>query len=250
MFNACLVVPHYNHHELLSVVLDGLESLQLPLILIDDGSDDNSFSTVQSLTVDADNVELLRHPLNRGKGAAVCSGLRHARLNQYTHAIQVDADGQHNIDDVSRLLELAQQHPNAIISGLPQFDKDIPRSRYYGRMLTHSLIVLETLSLRVRDAMCGFRVYPLAQMDKLFDHYYLGPRMDFDIEVMVKADWAGVAIRYLPTKVAYPESGVSHFDYIRDNVDIARMHCRLIFGMLLRLPLLLWRRLSSLGARV
>ncbi|MDH3695051.1 MAG: glycosyltransferase family 2 protein [Gammaproteobacteria bacterium] len=245
-FKPCLVVPHYNHHELIAGVIEKLEPLQLPLILVDDGSDEQYFDAVKDLIANMEWIHLLHHPQNRGKGAAVSSGLRHARLRQYTHAIQVDADGQHNIDDIPRLIECAEKYPQAIISGLPQFDDDIPRSRYYGRMLTHSLIMLETISLRVRDAMCGFRVYPLAQMERLFDRYYLGPRMDFDVEVLVKADWAGINIHYVPTKVSYPESGVSHFDYIRDNVDITRMHIRLLCGMLPRLPLLIWRQIAKI----
>lgn len=245
IFTPCLVVPHYNHDQLLQTVIDRLHKLNIPLVLIDDGSSDASFATVRSFVDGADWIDLLRHPVNRGKGAAVCTGLRHARLAKFSHVIQVDADGQHNIEDVPRFLDLAQEFPDAIVSGLPQFDHDIPRTRYYGRMLTHFLIMLETLSLRVRDAMCGFRVYPLLNIDKLFDRYYFGPRMDFDVEVLVKADWAGIEIRYLPTRVAYPESGVSHFDYVRDNVDITRMHLRLLAGMLPRLPLLLWRQVNA-----
>lgn len=245
-FNPCLIVPHYNHDQLLQTVIDQLQKLNMPLVLIDDGSSDASFAKVRSLVGGADWIDLLRHPVNRGKGAAVSTGLHHARLESFSHAIQVDADGQHNIDDVPRIMDLAREYPDAIVSGLPQFDHDIPSARYYGRMLTHILIMLETLSLRVRDAMCGFRVYPLAHVDKLFDRYYIGPRMDFDVEVLVKADWAGIDIRYLPTQVTYPESGVSHFDYVRDNIDITRMHLRLLAGMLPRLPLLLWRQVNVL----
>ena len=247
-FNPCVVVPHYNHDQLLEAVIGELQKLSIPLILVDDGSSDASFTKVQSLVDNTSWIELLRHPVNRGKGAAVSTGLRHARLADFSHAVQIDADGQHNIDDVPRIMELAQEFPAAIVSGLPQFDHEIPKSRYYGRMLTHTLIMLETLSLRVRDAMCGFRVYPLASIDRLFDRYYLGPRMDFDVEMLVKADWAGIEIRYLPTPVTYPESGISHFNYVRDNVDITRMHLRLLAGMLPRLPLLLWRQLTAFGS--
>ena len=243
-FNPCLLIPHYNHHQLVGQVIEKLKGLRLPLILVDDGSSRESFYSVQRMVVDQSWIKLLHHASNRGKGAAILTGLRYARRFSYTHAVQIDADGQHNCDDVPRLLALARQSPESIISGFPIFGKDMPRSRYYGRLITHLLVIVETLSLSVRDSMCGFRVYPVVVTNSLFDKYFIGARMDFDTEVMVKANWSGTTILYLPTPVVYPKSGISHFDYIHDNVFMVRMHCRLLLGMLFRLPYLIRRRNS------
>jgi hypothetical protein len=93
--------------------------------------------------------------------------------------------------------------------------------------------------------MCGFRVYPLNEVLEICDSARLGSRMDFDPEILVRAVWAGIALKYVPVKVNYPEHGTSHFHYLRDNLLISWMHTRLITGMLLRMPLLLrqmWRR--------
>ena len=91
--------------------------------------------------------------------------------------------------------------------------------------------------------MCGYRVYPLAPVLALLDTVRLGRRMDFDIEILVRLVWRGLRIVSLPTRVRYPEDGVSHFRVLRDNVLISRLHAGLFAGMLLRAPLLLWRRL-------
>ena len=125
------------------------------------------------------------------------------------------------------------------------FDESISKLRYYGRYLTHVLVWLETLSTEIRDAMCGFRVYPTDSVVTLINRKAPGPRMAFDTEILVRASWAAIPIRYTPVKVHYPEDGSSHFNYLRDNVIISWMHTRLILGMLLRLPVLLWRKVRG-----
>ena len=77
---------------------------------------------------------------------------------------------------------------------------------------------------------------------RLMDEETIGLRMDFDVEVLVRLFWRGIVVHNLPTRVTYPLDGVSHFDVWRDNVRISRMHARLFFGMLRRLPRLLVRR--------
>jgi predicted LPLAT superfamily acyltransferase len=154
----------------------------------------------------------------------------------------VDADGQHAIEDIPKLLALAERHPDALISGQPIYDDSIPRSRLYGRWVTHVWVWIETLSLQLKDSMCGFRVYPVAPTLRLAARETLGKRMDFDTEVMVRLYWQGNTSVFLPTRVTYPQDGLSHFDALKDNVRISLMHTRLFFGMLPRMPGLLFRR--------
>jgi hypothetical protein len=127
-----------------------------------------------------------------------------------------------------------------VIYGVPIYDADVPRSRLYGRYLTHVWVWINTLSFDIRDSMCGFRVYPLPPTLALLP---LPPRMDFDVEVMVRLHWAGLKFQPILTQVVYPQGGLSHFRLWRDNARISWMHTRLFFGMLLRLPVLLWRKL-------
>src|SRR5436190_22249370 len=97
--------------------------------------------------------------------------------------------------------------------------------------------------------MCGLRVYPLVPTCAIWHRFRLGARMDFDTEIMVRLHWSGVHIITVPTRVTYPRDGVSHFKMLEDNVFISRMHTRLFFGMLIRLPALIGRRLGHRGVK-
>ena len=239
-FRPCAVVPVYNHHTALRGIVDALRAEELPVILVDDGSDAVTKSTLTSLA--APGVEVLTRPENGGKGAAVLAGLMRASAEGYSHALQVDADGQHDLADVPALLKLAQEHPRHLISGTPQYDASVPGVRFYGRYLTHFLVWTATLSFTLKDSMCGFRVYPIAATLNLRDR--IGSRMDFDTDAMVRLYWAGTESLFLPTRVRYPEDGISHFRMLRDNLRMAWLHLRLNLGMLPRSPWLIGRNLN------
>jgi len=172
----------------------------------------------------------------------VKDGLRMAHDRGYTHALQIDADRQHDCADIERFLREAQSNPHAFIIGAARFDASIPTHRRLARGLTHLWVWINTLSFDIEDSMCGFRVYPLAIVTPLLDEPCLGDRMEFDMEILVRAHWRGHTFVNVPTKVEYPVTGVSHFRLVRDNVLISAMHARLFFGMLFRLPALVWRR--------
>jgi hypothetical protein len=187
----------------------------------------------------------VRRAVNGGKGAAVMSGMDAAFADGLTHALQVDADGQHSLADIPGFLDASRADPEALICGVPAYDASVPKGRLYGRYATHVWVWIETLSFAIRDSMCGFRVYPLAPAHRLINEARLGTRMDFDIEVLVRLFWRGVRIINRPTRVIYPEGGISHFRLWRDNLRISWMHTRLVFGMLVRLPVLLARKIAG-----
>jgi glycosyltransferase involved in cell wall biosynthesis len=239
----CIVIPVYNHRHGIGPVLDQLRPHGLPVILVDDGSDADCAEHLRELTAAApEQLSLVRRARNGGKGAAVITGLREAGRRGFSHALQVDADGQHNLADLPAFLRQAGARPDALITGIPVYDRSVPKSRLYGRYLSHFWVWVNTLSLDIRDALCGFRVYPLAPTLALLEQERLGRHMEFDCEVLVRLHWRGVPIINLPTAVHYPRDGVSHFRLWRDNVLIAGMHTRLLLGMLKRLPVLLKRR--------
>lgn len=237
----CIVIPVYNHEEAIGSVVAELGGCGLPIILVNDGSRPQCARILQRLAADHERVELVNLPENRGKGGAVKAGLRFAREQSYTHALQIDADGQHAVADLDKFLESGRRHPDALISGLPVYDEDVPAARYYGRFITHFWVVVNTLSTRIRDSMCGFRLYPLADVVDLIDSQFTGDRMDFDPEVMVRWVWRGGEVIHIPTRVNYPSDGISHFQLWQDNVLISKMHSRLFFGMLWRSPRLITR---------
>ena len=221
-------------------------SYAVPIIIVDDGSNEETKKVLFQLAERfASEVLLHTLPENSGKGGACLEGFRVASEQGYTHALQIDADGQHDSADIPQFLELAKQRPEALISGHPQYDDSMPTARRIGRKITHFWVHIETLSMSVKDTMCGFRVYPLAATTELMDKVNIGTRMDFDIEIMVRLYWRGVPVLFIPTKVIYPEQGQSHFRAFQDNVKISWLHTRLFFGMLPRAPMLLARRFKS-----
>ncbi len=240
-FRPCIVIPCYNHGAMMAGVLARLTPFNLPCFIVDDGSEASTQQELTRLTAEHPQMTLLRLAENAGKGMAVLQGLEAASRAGFTHAVQVDADGQHAIEDIPSLLALAQRHPDDLISGQPVYDDSIPRSRLYGRWVTHVWVWIETLSLQLKDSMCGFRVYPIAPTLSLAQRVVLGKRMDFDTEVMVRLYWQGHTSHFLPTRVTYPQDGLSHFDALKDNIRISLMHTRLFFGMLPRIPSLLFR---------
>lgn len=239
------VVPVYDHPATIGEVVRQLLAHGLPCILVDDGSGAECAAVLDALAAQhGARVQLVRLPRNQGKGGAVIAGFRAAAARGHTHVLQIDADGQHDVADVPLFLEQARRRPDAVICGCPVYDASVPRGRLYGRYATHVWVWINTLSLDIRDSMCGFRVYPLAQLLPLLDAVRLGRRMDFDSDVMVRLHWRGVAVVNQPTRVTYPRDGVSHFRMWRDNVRISAMHARLFLGMLVRAPLLLWRKVA------
>lgn len=238
----CIVIPVYNHHEAIGQVVEQLQPFGLRSYLVNDGSSEQCTEVLRDIAAKhGDWITLYERECNGGKGAAVMDGLRLAFKDGFSHAIQVDADGQHNLDDLCRLLAASEQHPDKLILGKPRYDESVPKGRLYGRQLTNLWIWINTLSFAIADGMCGFRCYPLAAVDKVLNSACLGERMDFDIEIVVRLYWQGLAVINIDTDVQYPLDGVSHFKMLRDNLMISRKHAQLFFGMLWRLRRLLMR---------
>ena len=245
MFKPCAVIPVFNHQAAVIAVVRGVQAQQLPCIVVDDGSGPSCAAVLDGLASATPNsVTLLRHPANRGKGAAVLTAVRYAAHAGYSHALQIDSDGQHRVEDIAIFLEHAAAHPGALVIGYPRYDDSVPGFRLWARYLTHVWVSINTLSRRIKDSMCGFRVYPLAPLIELDRRRKLSARMSFDIEILVRLCWAGIEIINLPTAVSYPKDGVSHFRGWLDNLLISRLHATLFFGMLVRLPTLIARKWS------
>ncbi|WP_305839502.1 glycosyltransferase family 2 protein [Photobacterium leiognathi] len=240
-FNPCFLIPCYNHGATVPAVIDALKSYSFPIIIVDDGSE---LATRKILSEQAKrpNITIVTLPKNQGKGGAVIAGIKQADRLGFSHALQIDADGQHDLAALPKLLEESQAHPEALISGQPIYDDSVPKSRLYGRYATHIWVWIETLSFNIKDSMCGFRSYPIRPIINVINHNKLGLRMDFDTEIMVRFYWDNGDIRFIDTKVIYPEDGISHFDALWDNVKISWMHTKLFFGMLPRIPKLIKRK--------
>lgn len=243
-FKPCVLIPVYNHEQPLPAIVARLADFKLNCILVDDGSRPDCAAVINGLADQYAWVDAVRLEVNRGKGGAVKTGIRYAHDLGYSHAVQIDADGQHDLDDLPKFIVAAAAQPQALILGQPIFDASIPKLRYYARYLTQIWVVINTLSLQIRDSMCGYRVYPLEDCARLIQTTVLEERMAFDVEILVRLYWQGLTIVSIPTRVGYPQDGVSHFRGWEDNLRISLTHARLFFGMLARLPHLVARHWS------
>lgn len=241
-----VLIPVYNHPAKLAELVEFTVAQNLPVIIVDDGSDVHCAMLIDQLQHHyTDRVHVFRHTHNLGKGAAVMTGLKYALQLGFSHVVQIDADGQHDWHDIQKFIAVSAQHPEATIIGQPIFDHSVPKGRLYGRYATHIWVWINTLSLQIKDSMCGFRVYRVQPSVDLINQVMMSARMGFDSEILVRLFWNKEQIINLPTRVIYPEHGVSHFRVWRDNVGLSKTHARLFFGMLCRFPILIWNRLSS-----
>ncbi len=243
LYKPCVVIPVYNHNLVIREMVQAVIKNKLVCILVDDGSVKTCADILDQIAaISPCDVILLRHTSNSGKGSAVMTGIRHAAKLGYTHALQIDADGQHNSDDIPKFIAMSFKHPSSVIIGCPLYDHTVPKSRLYARYLTHIWIWINTLSFNIKDSMCGFRLYPIAAIIKCDQENKLGEYMDFDPEILVRLHWNGLNMINLSTAVTYACDGVSHFRLIKDNILISRLHAKLFLGMLWRLPALLARK--------
>ena len=230
-FRPCALIPTYDNPDTVREVVEAVGA-HLPVVVIDDGSAAPGRAAVEA--IGAEGLAHVHHrEQNGGKGAAVTTGFFVARELGYTHALQVDADGQHALEDIPGLLAAARETPEALVLGAPVYDETAPKGRLIGRQITRFWTNIETYGKVIEDPMCGFRVYPLAPACAVAPR--CGMRMDFDIEVAVRLVWEGLPVVNLPTKVIYHEDGVSHFHMVRDNLRISWMHTRLVILSWLRL---------------
>jgi glycosyltransferase involved in cell wall biosynthesis len=232
-----VVLPSYNTGpRLLAVVTEVLRYWQ-PVVVVIDGSTDGSAEAMRALAAREPALTVLTLSRNSGKGAAVLAGAQWARARGFTHALTMDADGQHHADRVPEFMGVSRLNPHALVLGRPIFPANIPRERLHGRKISVLLVRCAILGRGIDDPLFGFRVYPIAPLLDVLGSRRTARRYDFDAEAAVRLCWAGVRPLNVPAPVRYfsrAEGGVSHFHYLRDNVTLARMHTRLIGTMLLR----------------
>ncbi len=235
MIKPVIIVPCFNHADAFAPVADKLLKFQLPIIVVDDGSTSQESKKIKSIC-SKHKFFYLKNDKNGGKGAAMITGFKFAINNKFTHALQIDADGQHEVRDIPLFLKIANSHEKDLIVGNPIYDASAPRSRLIGRKITQFWVTVETFNKNMPDTMCGFRVYPLKLIEPVLKSIRF-KRMGFDIEILVKAFRYGIKLISVPTKVIYPETGVSHFRAFRDNFYISLLHsylCCLIPSWLIR----------------
>lgn len=225
------VIPVYNHPETLRAMAGRALAVLPDLLVVDDGSDLPVGPSLAGLP-----LRLIRHEVNRGKGAAIRTAAVFASEHGFSHLVTLDADGQHDPADLVRFVEAAAGRPRAFIVGARDFARagNVPFSSRFGRRFSEFWMFIQT-GCRVKDMQSGYRAYPVAALGGLTTR---GDRYSFEIEVLVKAAWSGFEIIEIPVPVFYPAARdrVSHFRALRDNWHITVLNTRLTIRALVPVP--------------
>jgi glycosyltransferase involved in cell wall biosynthesis len=240
-----VLIPSYNPGSRALETVRAARRQWDPVWVIVDGSTDGSGEALSALTRNDPGLKVLVRKSNGGKGAALLDGLLEAQRAGFTHALAMDADGQHPADHIAAFMSASTAAPQAMILGDPVFDASAPLIRLRGRKIANWCTNVETLWAGIHDTLFGFRVYPIAPLVQVMQRSLWMRRFDFDAEAVVRLSWRGVPAVNLPAPVKYftpEEGGVSHFNYWRDNLLLSCMYLRLIAGFVIRLPLLIARR--------
>jgi len=243
-----VLIPSYNPGPKVYETVRAARAQWTPVWVVVDGSTDASAAGLQAMATQDDGLRVLVLPRNLGKGAAVLHGLDQAAVQGFTHVLTMDSDGQHPAQLIPDFMAASAARPAAMVLGVPVFAVDAPRLRVNGRKVSNWWANLETLWAGIGDSLFGFRVYPVEPLRRVMHEQRWMRRFDFDPEAVVRMCWRGVEPVNLPAAVRYfraDEGGVSHFNYLRDNLLLTWMHSRLLLGFILRLPWLMTQRLRA-----
>lgn len=223
----CVAIPTYNHSERLQEIIDTLPS-KMSAIVVDDGS-------FPPISLKPGSADILRFEKNAGKAEALKAAFRLAQSRGFTHAITIDADGQHPPSMVPDFAAAAEKFPECLILGVRDFDNSAaPPARKYMNKFSNFWFRAET-GIKLRDTQCGYRCYPLERISRL--------KLDFggfvfEAELLVKAAWAGIGIREIPIPAIYDKASLagSRYKPIADTAKFAAMNAKLFFASLLLTP--------------
>ncbi|MDF3057374.1 MAG: glycosyl transferase family 2 [Rariglobus sp.] len=233
-----VLIPSYNTGALLLPTVEEALRHWQPVWVVIDGSTDASAPSLVALAAREPALRVLHRPRNGGKGAAVLTGVEAALAAGFTHVLTMDSDGQHPASHIAPFMDVSQSDPAALVLGLPVFGPEAPFERLQGRKLSVALAHFQTFSRAIGDPLFGFRVYPAAPLRAALLQTSAARGFDFDPEIAVRMVWGGVPTLNIPAPCRYlskADGGVSHFNYLRDNLKMIWLHTRLIS------QLLLWR---------
>jgi len=228
LMRCCCVIPVFNHAATAPAVIDRARAVMRDVLVIDDGSDDSNLAKRYEGT----DVEVICHPRNLGKGAALLTAVRTLAPRGFDYMITLDADAQHDPEDVPRFLPLLKSGGRTVVAGVRDFSvPNVPRRSKIGRALSDFVFYLET-GKRISDSQSGFRAYPLQYVSRIRCstlHY------EFETELLVRCMWAGLDLAEVPISTRYDPPGerVTHFRPFLDNGRMVLLHARLIFRRIL-----------------
>lgn len=240
-----VLIPSYNPGAKVYETVRGALEHWHPVWVVVDGSNDGTAEGLRKMAEEEPALRVIVLPRNGGKGAAVLHGVRLAAAEGFTHALTMDSDGQHPAPSIPGFMARSQAQPRAVVLGVPVFDASAPALRVNGRKVSNWWANVETVGMGIEDSLYGFRIYPIADLVAVMRRQPWMRRFDFDPEAAVRLVWRGLTPVNIRAPVRYlrpDEGGVSHFNYLRDNLLLSWMHLRLMAEFIVRLPWLLWRK--------
>lgn len=237
----CVIVPTYNNHKTLRKVLDSVLEYTPNVIIVNDGSTDETFEILKSYS----ELTQIHHPQNLGKGRALRNGFRKAIEMKFEYAITIDSDGQHFASDIPHFIEEIQNEPNSLLIGSRNMTQEnVPKKSSFGNKFSNFWFKFET-GIKLDDTQSGFRLYPLNLIPKQF----FTNKFEFEIEVIVRSAWKGIVVKNIPIQVLYdPAERVSHFRPFRDFTRISILNTVLVTNALLYIkPRDFFRRAKKKG---
>lgn len=245
-----ILIPVYNHGKACIEVVNGLSEYcsknNIKIILVDDGNGEETKSCLKQIKdTHPEIVDLVTLEQNSGKGGAFKAGIIRAKELGITHALQLDADGQHDSSRCDFFFEKAKLNPENMICGYPEYDETAPAHRKNGRVFANTWCAIVTWTGGIKDSMCGFRLYPVEATYNFMTKHRFDKRMGFDIDILVRLLWSGMKLEFYPVKVTYPSDGISNFHAVRDNIRISWVFTKLCCGMFIRIPKLIFNKLKK-----
>ena len=221
--NCCVLLPTYNNAQTLGFVLKDVLRYSKEVCVVNDGSTDNTLEVLKLFP----EVKLQNYATNVGKGWALRQGFEIARKHGYDYAITIDSDGQHFADDLPVFLDELQKEKDAIFIGARNMmHSSVPGKSSFGNKFSNFWFRLET-GIDMPDTQSGYRLYPIRKLAGL---RFFTVKYEFEIEVLVRASWAGLGVKAVPVKVYYPpaQERITHFRPFQDFLRISVLNTVLV----------------------
>ena len=237
----CVIVPTYNNSGTIADVLSRIYKITQNIIVVNDGSNDNTKYILQNIGF---SLTIVEYEQNRGKGYALKCGFRKALSMGFRNAITIDSDGQHFPEDIPILVDAYREHPGALVIGVRNLSHDnMPGSNTFANKFSNFWFCVQTL-VKLKDTQSGYRLYPVSRIKT---SWIFTSRYEAELELLVFAAWHGIDIRQVDVRVYYPspEERVTHFRPGYDFFRISILNTMLCMGALFYyLPKLIYKSLK------
>ena len=206
-----IIIPSYNSNNSLSKLIDLINrDNSVNIIVIDDGSE-------EIFTSNLGNVEVLRNEKNMGKGFSLRKGFIHAQERRFTHAITLDADLQHNPEEIHKFINASEKFD--LVLGYRERAKTMPLHRKLSNSIT-TFIISKLTKNDILDSQCGFRRYNL-NLTNSFDYRENG--FQFESEVLIKCLDKNSSIKQIEIETIYDANNKSYIKHVFDTLKFIRL---------------------------